>query len=93
MRRAVRREVEETIGSDKQTDLMATEPDPDYYIVTLDSGQDPFPWRWELTRHSRPMGVKIGTGGYQTQADAEHAGRNALMLFLHQLAQEERRDK
>jgi hypothetical protein len=67
---------------------------PDYYIVTLVAGRGPFPWRWELRRRSKPMGVKIGAGGYQNQAIAEQAGRNALVQFLHQLArEEERRDK
>ena len=67
---------------------------PDYYIVTLVAGRGPFPWRWELRRRSKPMGVKIGASGYQNQAVAEQAGRNALVQSLHLLArEEERRDK
>jgi hypothetical protein len=52
--------------------------EPDYYITTTNTGAGPFPWRWELRRHSRPMGVKIGAGGYQSQMAAELAGKHAL---------------
>jgi len=44
---------------------MATERD--YYIVTSQTGDR----RWEIKRHSRPMGVKLGAGGYQTQLEAD----------------------
>jgi hypothetical protein len=68
---------------------MATEPD--YYIATaFDTGQRPFSWRWELRRHSSPMGVRIGSGGYQTRTAAEFAGKRALEGFLKALAREER---
>jgi hypothetical protein len=68
---------------------MATKPD--YYIATIDAGTRPFPWRWELKRRSKPMGVKIGAAGFQSQATAEYAGRQALERFLEELAKEERR--
>jgi hypothetical protein len=68
---------------------MATEPD--YYVFTFQTDQRSFPWRWEIRRHSRPMGVKLGAGGYQSQGAAEFAGKNALERFLIELAQEERR--
>jgi hypothetical protein len=64
---------------------------PDYYISTFQTDQRPFPWRWEIRRHSRPMGVKLGAGGYQSQSAAEFAGKSALDRFLIELAQEERR--
>jgi hypothetical protein len=67
---------------------MATEPD--YYIVTFDTGQGPFPWRWELRRHSSPMGIRIGSSGYKSQAAAEYAGKQQLDEFLNALAKEER---
>jgi hypothetical protein len=39
--------------------VMATEPV--YYIATtFDTRRGPYSWRWELRRHSSPMGVKIG---------------------------------
>jgi hypothetical protein len=66
---------------------------PDYYIFTFQTDQRPFPWRWEIRRHSRPMGVKLGSGGYQSQSAAEFAGKNALDRFLSELAQEERRKR
>jgi hypothetical protein len=68
---------------------MATEPD--YYIATVDGGARPHPWRWELRRHSKPMGIKISAGGYQSQTAAENAGKRALERFLEDLAKEERR--
>jgi len=64
---------------------------PDYYIVTLETEERPYPWRWELRRHSRPMGVRVTEGGYQSQTAAEYAGRQALAKFLEALAREERR--
>lgn len=69
--------------------LMATEPD--YYIATFDTGARPFPWRWEIRRRSEPMGVKLGAGGYQSQALAELAGKRALERFIVELAREKRR--
>ena len=41
---------------------------PDYYIVTFETDRRPFSWRWEIRRHSQPMGVKLGAGGYPSQA-------------------------
>jgi hypothetical protein len=65
--------------------------EPDYYIETIDTGARPHPWRWEMRRRSKPMGVKIGAGGYQSEASAEFAGKQALERFLEELAREERR--
>jgi hypothetical protein len=65
---------------------MATEPD--YYIATFDTGARPLSWRWELRRHSSPMGVIIGRSGYQSQAAAEFAGKRAFEEFLTALAKE-----
>jgi hypothetical protein len=70
---------------------MATKPD--YYIFTFQTGQRPLAWRWEIRRHSQPMGVKLGAGGYQSQSAAEFAGKNVLERFLIELAQEERRGR
>jgi hypothetical protein len=66
---------------------MATEPD--YYIAAFDTGGRPHSWRWELRRHSSPMGVIVGRGGYQSQAAAMYAGKRALEEFLAALAKEE----
>jgi len=64
---------------------------PDYYIETFDTGARPYPWSWELRRRSQPMGVRFGSGGFQSQAAAEFAGKQALERFLDELAKEERR--
>jgi hypothetical protein len=55
---------------------MATKPD--YHVFTFQTDERPFPWRWEIRRYSKPMGVKLGSGGYQSQSAAEFAGKNAL---------------
>jgi hypothetical protein len=67
--------------------------EPDFYIVALDTGEGPLRWSWELKRRSSPMGVKIGDGGYQSQAAAEFAGKRALEEFLRALAREERQKR
>lgn len=64
---------------------------PDYYIVTIDMGIRPYPWSWELRRRSKPMGVRVGASGYQSQAAAEYAGTAALDRFLDDLSKEEAR--
>lgn len=68
---------------------MASEPD--YYIITFETGHGPFPWRWEIGRRSKPTGVKLGAGGYPTQEAAERAGQQSLATFLDELAREARR--
>ena len=70
---------------------MATEPD--YYIETFDTGARPYPWRWEIRRRSKPMGVRLGAAGYKSQASAELVGKQALERFLEQLAKEEKRKR
>jgi hypothetical protein len=66
-------------------------PRSDYYIVTREIGAPPYPWCWEMRRHSRPMGVKVQVCGFQSQRAAEYAGRRALEQFLDDLEKEERR--
>ena len=65
--------------------------DRDYYIETVDTGTRPYPWRWELKRRSSLMGIKLGSGGYQSEAAALYAGQRALAEFLKDLSREERR--
>jgi len=65
--------------------------EPDYYIVTIDTGCGPCPWRWEIRRRSSPMGVKLGAGGYQTEAAADDGGNQALSAFLEAHEREMRR--
>ena len=65
----------------------------DYYIETFDTEARPYPWSWELRRRSKPMGVRVGAGGFQSQAAAEYAGKQALERFLEELAKEEARKR
>jgi hypothetical protein len=65
----------------------------EYYIQTIDTGVRPHPWRWELRRRSKPMGVRLGAAGYKSQASAELVGKQALERFLEQLAKEEKRKR
>jgi hypothetical protein len=65
--------------------------DQDYYIETVDTGVRPHPWRRELKQRSSPMGIKLGAGGYQSEAAAQYAGQRALAEFLKDLAREDRR--
>ena len=67
---------------------MATEPD--YYIVTFETRERPYPWGREIKRHSKPMGVRMTGEGYQSKAAAEYAGKTALARFLEALAIEEK---
>jgi hypothetical protein len=73
------------------SDVVRMATRPEYFIEIIDTGTRPFPWRWELRRHGKPMGVKIGASGYQSQTAAEFAGRQVLERFLQELAKEERR--
>ena len=68
---------------------MAT--DADDYVVAIKTDKRPFPWRWEIRRHSKPMGVRVSDGGYQSQTAAEFAGKQALGRFLVELIREEER--
>ena len=70
---------------------MATEPD--YYVVIYETDKRPYPWRWEIRRRSKPMGVRMTEGGYQSEAAAEYAGKVALTRCLEALAIEEKRDR
>jgi hypothetical protein len=45
----------------------------------------------QLRRRSKPMGVRVGASGYQSQAAAEYAGNDALDRFLDDLSKEEAR--
>ena len=64
---------------------------PDYYLITFMTDERPYPWTWEIKRHSKPMGIRLLNGGYQSKASAVIAGRRALLEFLEELAKEEKR--
>ena len=65
----------------------------DYYLITSRRGENPKRWSWEIQRKSAPMGVKLTTDGFQSEAAAQAAGRRALDQFLFELSKEERRER
>ena len=64
-----------------------------YTVVTSETTKRPNPWKWELYRDGKPLGVKVFREGYVSQTAADFAGQRALKEFLQLLAQEEKRKK
>ena len=69
---------------------MAIDPN-DYYVVTSQRGEQPPRWSWEIRRKSTPLGIKMTGNGYQSDAAAQFAGKQALAEFLAYLSKEEKR--
>ena len=69
---------------------MATDPN-DYYVVTSRRGLQPPRWSWEMHRKSTPLGIKMTGDGYQSDAAAQFAGKQAMEEFLADLSKEEKR--
>ena len=69
---------------------MAVHPD-DYYVITSRRGEHPDRWSWEIRRKSKPLGIKMTGDGYQSDTAAQFAGKQALAVFLTDLANEEKR--
>ena len=69
---------------------MAIDPN-DYYVVTSQRGEQPARWSWEIHRKSTPLGIKMTGNGYQSDAAAQFAGKQALAEFLTDLSKEEKR--
>ena len=69
---------------------MAIDP-TDYYVVTSQRGERPPRWSWEIHRQSTPLGIKMIGDGYQSDAAAQFAGKQALAEFLADLLKEEKR--
>jgi len=63
----------------------------DYYIITSRRGEHPDRWSWEIRRKSKPLGIKMTGDGYQSDTAAQFAGKQALTVFLTDLANEEKR--
>jgi hypothetical protein len=63
----------------------------DYYVVTSRRGEQPDRWSWEIRRKSAPLGIKMAGDGYQSDTAAQFAGKQALAVFLTDLAKEEKR--
>jgi hypothetical protein len=63
----------------------------DYCVITSRRGGHPDRWSWEIRRKSKPLGVKMTGDGYQSDTAAQFAGKQALAVFLTDLANEEKR--
>jgi len=72
---------------------LAGNPINDYYVVTSRRGQHPDRWSWEIHRKSTPLGIKMTGDGYQSDAAAQFAGKQALTEFLADLLKEEKRPR
>ncbi len=69
---------------------MPTDPS-DYYVLTSRRGNYPERWSWEICRKSKPLGVKMTEGGFQSEMAAKFAGERALTDFLTELSKVEKR--
>jgi hypothetical protein len=72
---------------------VVTDPIGDYYIVTSRSGENPIRWSWEIHRKSKPLGIKMTGRGFQSDAAAQFAVKQALADFLADLSKEEKRPR
>ena len=70
---------------------MNTTTTNDYYMVTSRRGELPKRRSWEIHRKSAPLGIKMTGDGYQSDAAAQFAGKQALAEFLADLSKEEKR--
>jgi hypothetical protein len=69
---------------------MTIHPD-DYHVITSLRVGHSDRWSWEICRKSTPLGVKMTGDGYQSDTAAQFAGKQALAVFLSDLAKEEKR--
>jgi hypothetical protein len=63
----------------------------DYHLAMSEESRTPARWRWEICRRSRPMGIRVWSGGYVSKLAAEFAGKRELDEFLKAAAEEDRR--
>jgi hypothetical protein len=63
----------------------------DYYVITSRRSEAPDRWGWEIRRKSKPLGIKMTAGGFQSEMAAQFAGKRALADFLDALSKEESR--
>ena len=67
---------------------MAIDPSNDYFVVLkrqLRGGTTL--WSYEISRRSKPLGVKLQGGDFSTPQAAKLAGEEALRELLRELAQ------
>jgi hypothetical protein len=63
----------------------------DYYVFTSRRGEYPERFIWEIRRRSKPLGIKLTAGGFETDRAAISAGKRALTDLLVGLSKEEAR--
>ena len=69
---------------------MADNPINDYYLVTSDAASNLNAGAGDF-RKSTPLGIKMTGDGYQSDAAAQFAGKQALAEFLADLLKKEKR--
>ena len=59
----------------------------DYYVSVRSVGNSDITWEWQILRRSKPMGIKLKGGGYNSQNTARKAGSKALNELVIGLGQ------
>ena len=54
----------------------------DYEVFAARDKDHPQRWHWEIRRKSKPMGIRVAEGGFQSEIAARFAGKRALAEFL-----------
>ena len=62
----------------------------DYDVFAARDKAHPQRWHWEIRRKSKPMGIRVAEGGFQSEMAARFAGKRALAEFLNALSKEKR---
>jgi hypothetical protein len=60
----------------------------DYYVSTRHHGR-PAVWAWEIHGKPKPLGVRLGESGFESEFAAKLAGERALLELLEGLASEQ----
>jgi hypothetical protein len=67
---------------------MAIDPSIDYFVILKRQLRGGITlWSYEISRRSKPLGVKIQEGEFSTPQAAKLAGEEALRELLRELAQ------
>jgi hypothetical protein len=59
----------------------------DYLVTVIRRGHPPV-WTWEITRRSKPLGVRLYDDGFKSEGSARLAGEKVLVELLDRMAQE-----
>ena len=68
--------------------MLRPSPRRSFYVVVSRTGSGQDSWCWEIRRKRKPMGVKLGEGGFRSYSAAQLAGRQALEDFLNGMSME-----